>query len=71
MISYYNKIGTNVKESTFDNILLLIDEIDLYCHPSWQQKLLNHLIREVKFIFKEKNVQIILPRIVNCIIGYA
>lgn len=59
MISYYNKIGTNVKESTFDNILLLIDEIDLYCHPSWQQKLLNHLIREVKFIFKEKNVQII------------
>lgn len=59
MISYYNKIGTNVKESTFDNILLLVDEIDLYCHPSWQQKLLNHLIREVKFIFKEKNVQII------------
>lgn len=59
MISYYDKIGTNVKESTFDNILLLIDEIDLYCHPSWQQKLLNHLIREVKFIFKEKNVQII------------
>lgn len=59
MIPYFKVIQTDVIESTFDNILLLIDEIDLYCHPSWQQKLLDYLIQEVKFNFKDKNVQII------------
>lgn len=33
-------------------------KIDLYCHPSWQQKLLDYLIQEVKFNFKDKHVQI-------------
>lgn len=58
MIPYFKVIQTDVIESTFDNILLLIDEIDLYCHPSWQQKLLDYLIQEVKFNFKDKHVQI-------------
>lgn len=58
MIPYFKDIQTDVIESTFDNILLLIDEIDLYCHPSWQQKLLDYLIQEVKFNFKDKHVQI-------------
>ena len=38
---------------------MLIDEIDLYCHPSWQQKLLDYLIQEVRINFEGKNVQII------------
>lgn len=41
------------------NILLLIDEIDLYCHPLWQQKMLTFLIDELKSQYSDKNVQII------------
>lgn len=59
ILPYFNKIQTEIEKSLFDNILLLIDEIDLYCHPSWQQKLLYYLIQEAKLNFKGKNVQII------------
>lgn len=41
------------------NILLLIDEIDLYCHPLWQQKMLAFLIDELKNQYSDKKVQII------------
>ena len=59
ILPYFNKIETEIEKSLFDNILLLIDEIDLYCHPSWQQKLLYYLIQEARLKFKGKNVQII------------
>lgn len=59
ILPYFNKNQTEIEKSLFDNILLLIDEIDLYCHPSWQQKLLYYLIQEAKLNFKGKNVQII------------
>lgn len=49
----------NYENKLHDNVLLLIDEIDLYCHPLWQQKLISHLIKEVKEIFIGKKVQII------------
>lgn len=39
LVPVFNEISNDVTESLRDNILLLIDEIDLYCHPSWQQKL--------------------------------
>lgn len=42
-----------------ENVLLLIDEIDLYCHPSWQQKLVYYLIRETAAQYQDKKVQII------------
>ena len=58
-VPYFNYISNNVKESLYDNVLLLIDEIDLYCHPLWQQKLLKYLIEEIKIQYKGKKVQII------------
>lgn len=42
-----------------DNILLLIDELDLYCHPAWQQKLIYYLLEELRIQFAGKNVQLI------------
>ena len=33
LVPYFNYINNNVEESLRKNILLLIDEIDLYCHP--------------------------------------
>ena len=59
MVPYFNYISNDVKESLCENVLLLIDEIDLYCHPLWQQKLLNYLIEEVKAEYSDKKVQII------------
>ena len=59
MIPFFNYISNDVMESLHENVLLLIDEIDLYCHPQWQQKLLNYLIEEVKAEYSNKKVQII------------
>ena len=59
MVPYFNYISNDVVESLHENVLLLIDEIDLYCHPLWQQKLLNYLIEEVKAEYSNKKVQII------------
>ena len=42
-----------------DNILVLIDELDLYCHPAWQRKLLIDILDELKTQFTGKNVQLI------------
>lgn len=58
-IPKFKHISDNVEESFHENILLLIDEIDLYCHPLWQQKLLNYLIEEIKAEYSNKKVQII------------
>ena len=59
MVPYFNYISNDVVESMRENVLLLIDEIDLYCHPLWQQKLLSYLIEEVKAEYSDKKVQII------------
>lgn len=59
MVPYFNYISNDVVESLRENVLLLIDEIDLYCHPLWQQKLLNYLIEEIKAEYSDKKVQII------------
>lgn len=56
---YFRCIDTSLETGLRDNILLLIDEIDLYCHPLWQQKLLYYLIEEIKSLFSGKKVQIV------------
>lgn len=59
----FNQIIGNKKEkkeeSLQENILLLIDELDLYCHPLWQQKMLTFLIEELTRQYSNKKVQII------------
>lgn len=42
------------------NIMLLIDEGDLYFHPQWQKKYLKDLLNWIKFIYPRKKVQIVL-----------
>ena len=59
LVPLFNYISNDVKESLRENVLLLIDEIDLYCHPLWQQKLISYLIEEVKAQYSDKKVQII------------
>ena len=59
LVPYFRIISNDVYESLHDNVLLLIDEIDLYCHPSWQQKLVKSLIKEINVLYAGKKVQII------------
>lgn len=42
------------------NILLLLDEIDLYMHPEWQRKFLYFLSEELKSQFPDYHIQIVL-----------
>ena len=43
-----------------ENILLLIDEIDLYMHPEWQRQCLKKFSDELKLQFPGKYIQIIV-----------
>lgn len=42
-----------------DNMLLLLDELDLYLHPEWQRNIVTQMIRELNELFKDKNIQIL------------
>lgn len=42
------------------NILILIDEGELYLHPEWQKRYLNSLIEYLPQIYTNRNIQIIL-----------
>lgn len=42
-----------------NNILILIDEGELYLHPEWQRNFLYNLIEYLPKIYKHKNIQII------------
>lgn len=43
-----------------ENILLLIDEIDLYLHPEWQRQILNDLLNAIKEALPKNYVQVII-----------
>ncbi|TLS54142.1 hypothetical protein FE782_02005 [Paenibacillus antri] len=51
--------GSN--ERLTDRVLLLIDEGELYLHPEWQRRFIDHLIRFVSVIYGDpRRIQIIL-----------
>lgn len=52
----HDKLNT-VKD---DNILLLLDEIEVFLHPNWQKNFLNLLITFLKVKYKSKKFHIIL-----------
>lgn len=43
-----------------DNVLLLIDEIDLYLHPEWQRRIIWDLLDSIENIFPDKTFQIVI-----------
>ena len=60
----YIDIGDGFLENKLDkkdiNLLIILDEPELYLHPEWQRKLLSRLVEFFEIIFKDKNIQIIL-----------
>lgn len=55
---YLSKIQKNDFKLN-DNIMLLLDELDLYLHPEWQRNMITKIIDELKNIYSDKNIQII------------
>ncbi len=43
-----------------ENVLLLIDEIDLYLHPEWQRRIISDLINEIKKHFPTNCFQLVI-----------
>ena len=61
-IYFLSKISKYFKDKNYklrENILLLIDEIDLYLHPAWQQKIITTLINELNECFPDNVFQIV------------
>lgn len=56
--NYLSKIQRNDFRLN-DNIMLLLDELDLYLHPEWQRNMITNIIGELKEIYPDKNIQII------------
>ena len=60
LIQFFKHISSHhVFDSTAENILILIDEIDLYCHPEWQRKMIKNTLEELKNQFQNKKIQVI------------
>ena len=59
LLDLYSVLYSIVNEIKNDNILLLIDEGELYLHPEWQRQYIKTLIDYLSVIYKDKNIQII------------
>lgn len=56
LFSRFNSIEEQLK----NNSLILIDEGDLYFHPQWQKDWLYTFMDIISYMYKDKNIQIIL-----------
>lgn len=53
-------LSNKVNKPNNENILICIDEGDLYLHPEWQKNFLNDLIWFLEQIFTNTNIQLLL-----------
>ena len=53
-------LSNKVAKLNTENILICIDEGDLYLHPEWQKNFLNDLIWFIEQIFTNTNIQLVL-----------
>lgn len=59
LLPQLNKLDSNITGELSKNIILMIDEIDLYCHPEWQQKFIKFFIDEINRQFSDIKIQVI------------
>jgi len=57
-----------------NNLLIFIDEVDLYFHPDWQKQLISKLLEFLKIYFKNKKIHLIFtannPLMISDILSY-
>lgn len=62
-LSLYSSFGEMFGEQPVEighNILLLLDEVDLYMHPEWQRKFLNLLSEELNKEYPDRKIQVVI-----------
>lgn len=62
MINIFATVYSALKKKTSGSILLIIDEIDAFLHPEWQQNILTHITRWINESkeFNKKKVQLVI-----------
>lgn len=58
-LEYFHQINPDAPKGLKPNVILLIDELDLYLHPEWQTTFLEKLLSDLKSILSEHKIQII------------
>ncbi|MEM5644017.1 AAA family ATPase [Bacillus toyonensis] len=58
-LTLFSRFNTITHEVS-DNLLILIDEGDLYFHPQWQKDWLFTFINIISYLFQKTSIQIIL-----------
>lgn len=60
-INYAKKMMLSQKvEEVIKDVILIIDEFDLYLHPEWQRVFFNTLIMQLSIIFPDKKIQLLI-----------
>jgi len=59
-LNLFSNLYSHINDIEKQNILICIDEGDLYFHPEMQRNFLNDILEFLCFQFKDKNVQVIL-----------
>lgn len=62
MINIFATVYRALKERTSESIMLILDEIDAFLHPEWQQKIMTYLTRWINESkeFSNRKVQLII-----------
>jgi len=59
-ISFAYEELENINQKRIDNIIIALDEPDIYLHPEWNRRLLNWLFEYIKIKFEGINIQLII-----------
>ena len=59
LLPKFNMIDSAIVNEIPNHIMLLIDEIDLYMHPEWQQKYMKAMLEELENQFSDRSLQVV------------
>ena len=60
MMPYFSKIDSGIIPKLPHSIMLLVDEVDLYMHPEWEQHFVKNMITELENQFSGHEIQLVM-----------
>lgn len=58
-LNLFNQLYDSIEHDNSKNIIILLDECDLYLHPEWQRMIFSEILDLIKTHKQSKNIQII------------
>lgn len=58
-LNLFNQLYDSIENSNGHNIIILLDECDLYLHPEWQRIIFSEILDLIKTHKRSKNVQVV------------